>query len=274
MAREIIHTIQDMTYLSWDRIRNSSGTAGSFLKAYDDLGEKKKYYKLSNYNAVEGIVGHECANEIIVDRLLTLLGIPHLEYQLIHAKVYVNDQEYETYLCMSEDFKEPGESKIALDAYYQAERTEKESLLDFCENNGWGQYIYEMLLIDFLILNRDRHGANIEVLKNKKAKTIRLAPLFDHGLSFVFSSLTEAALNKVDVLSDSRVQCCVGTGSAFKNLNLIPKDKLPKVNALKESDKHYLMEGLDDILPETWRDKIWEMIWKRWQFYEDFCSQR
>lgn len=84
-----------------------------------------------------------------MDRLLTLLGIPHLEYQLIHAKVYVNDQEYETDLCMSEGFKEPGESKIALDAYYQALRTEKESLLEFCENNGWGQYIYEMLLIDF-----------------------------------------------------------------------------------------------------------------------------
>lgn len=54
-------------------------------------------------------------DEIIVNRLLTLLGIPHLEYQLIHAKVEIDGQEYETYLCMSEDFKEPGESKIDME---------------------------------------------------------------------------------------------------------------------------------------------------------------
>lgn len=70
MAKEIIHNIQDLTDLSWDIIRNSSGTAGSFLKAYDDLGARKKYYKLSNYNAVEGIVGHECVmKSLLIDYL-------------------------------------------------------------------------------------------------------------------------------------------------------------------------------------------------------------
>lgn len=38
---------QDLTYLSWSVYRNSSGTAGSFLKAYSELGGKKTYYKLS-----------------------------------------------------------------------------------------------------------------------------------------------------------------------------------------------------------------------------------
>ncbi|MBR3024372.1 MAG: hypothetical protein IKH71_07970 [Oscillospiraceae bacterium] len=28
---KIIHELQDMTYLNWSQIRNSSGTAGSFL---------------------------------------------------------------------------------------------------------------------------------------------------------------------------------------------------------------------------------------------------
>ena len=31
-----------------------------------------------------------------------------------------------------------------------------------------------MLAVDYIILNRDRHGANIEVLRNPKKKTIRL----------------------------------------------------------------------------------------------------
>lgn len=133
----IVHEIQDLTYLSWTKIRNSSGTAGSFLKSYSDIGGKKIYYKLSNFDVVNGITGHECLNEIIVDRLLNLLGIEHLDYQLIHAKIRIEDKEYITYLCASEDFKQRGDSKIALDAYYQMERQENENLLDFCVRCGW-----------------------------------------------------------------------------------------------------------------------------------------
>ena len=81
---------QDLTYLSWSVYRNSSGTAGSFLKAYSELGGKKTYYKLSNFDKARGVIGHECVNELIVDRLLTILGIPHLSYQLIHADVSVD----------------------------------------------------------------------------------------------------------------------------------------------------------------------------------------
>ena len=61
---QIIRQLQDMTYLSWAKARNSSGTAGSFLKAYDENASGKTYYKLSNYDAWAGIIGHECVNEI------------------------------------------------------------------------------------------------------------------------------------------------------------------------------------------------------------------
>ena len=86
---------QDLTYLSWSVYRNSSGTAGSFLKAYSELGGKKTYYKLSNFDKARGIIGHECVNELIVDRLLTILGIPHLSYQLIHADMTVDGKTHE-----------------------------------------------------------------------------------------------------------------------------------------------------------------------------------
>ena len=46
--------------------------------------------RLSNFDKARGIIGHECMNELIVDRLLTILGIPHLAYQLIHADVTVD----------------------------------------------------------------------------------------------------------------------------------------------------------------------------------------
>ena len=69
---------------------------------------------ISNFDKARGIIGHECMNELIVDRLLTILGIPHLAYQLIHADVTVDGKMHEVYLCASEDFKAKSETKIAL----------------------------------------------------------------------------------------------------------------------------------------------------------------
>jgi hypothetical protein len=128
---QIISAIQDLTHLSWARARQSSCTAGSFLKSYDDTGPKKIYYKLSDCRVGDGIVGHECVNEIVVDRLLEILGIPHLHYQLVHAKVLVDGVMYKTWLNASEDFKASGESKVALDTYYELERQEGETPLIF-----------------------------------------------------------------------------------------------------------------------------------------------
>lgn len=270
---QIIHELQDMTHLSWAKTRNSSGTAGSFLKAYEDGADGKTYFKLSNYDAWKGIVGHECVNEIIVDRLLTILGISHLPYQLIHAKILINQKEYETWLCASKDFKQRGESKIALDAYYQAESLPNESPMDFCIRCGWESTVYEMLVVDYLILNRDRHGANMEVLRNQRKKTIRLAPLFDHGLSLLSRCENTEAMLREDVMADKPVQCFVGSRSSWENLRLIPRDRRPHLHPLTENDRAILLEGLSEALDQQWLDRIWEMIWKRWQAYEDLCDQ-
>ena len=270
---QIIHELQDMTHLSWAKTRNSSGTAGSFLKAYEDGVDGKTYFKLSNYDAWKGIIGHECVNEIIVDRLLSILGISHLPYQLIHAKILIDQKEYETWLCASKDFKQRGESKIALDAYYQAESLPNESPMDFCIRNGWESTVYEMLVVDYLILNRDRHGANMEVLRNQRKKTIRLAPLFDHGLSLLSRCESTEAMLREDVMADKPVQCFVGSRSSWENLQLIPRDRRPPLHPLVENDRAILLEGLSEALDQQWLDRIWEMIWKRWQAYEDLCNQ-
>ena len=186
---DLVLELQDLTYLKWSKTRKSSGTAGSFLKSYDDTGERKLYYKLSDFDPVKGITGHECVNEIISQRLMTLLGIPHLSYTLIHALVNINDTEYETYLCSSLDYKEPNEMPF-----------------EFCKRMHWEKTVYGMLVIDFLIINRDRHGANIEVLSDRKNRMIRLSPLFDQGLSFVCRARTLKEVKAFDPMSDLRIQ--------------------------------------------------------------------
>ena len=270
---QVIHTPQDFTHLSWSNIRGSSGTAGSFLKSREDTPEGCMFYKLSDYDGYHGVTGHESINEIIADRLLTVLGIPHLAYQLIYADIIVEGHPIRTWMCASRGFRQRGEKKIALDEYYDSNRLPDESPLAFCIRNGWSDYIYQMLVFDYLILNRDRHGANIEVLVSPDRKTTRLAPLFDHGVSLFCRCRSDAELEREDVLADKPVQCFVGSRSAWDNLRLIPPGQYPDLSPLRESDRADLLDGLEDALPRKWLGRIWEMIWRRWRAYEDFRDQ-
>ena len=263
--QDIIRDLQDMRYLKWSKARYSSGTAGTFLKSYETSKGRRIYYKLSDFDSMRGIVGHECVNELIVDRLLRELDIPHLSYRLINALIDIDGKEYETWLCASDDFKQYGESKLALEDYYQMEKKESETPLDFCKRMGWGTYIYEMLVTDYLILNRDRHGANIEVLRNSRTKTIRLAPLFDHGLSFVCRCQQESDLDSFDVMADLRIQSFIGGHSSEDNLKLIPPDICLNLGSFTEASRSNLFYGLDHVLSDRYFDTIWRMLWGRWQ---------
>ena len=267
--KDIIRDVQDLKYLNWTKTRKSSGTAGSFLKAYDDTGETKLYYKLSDYDSLRGIVGHECVNEIIVGRVMDLLGIEHLKYVLINADIIIDDKKYRTFLCRSDNFKQKGEAKLALEDYYQTEHLDGEDPFTFCCRMNWKDHICNMLVIDFLISNRDRHGANIEVLFDRKNKTIRPAPLFDHGLSFVCRCHSIEELCDFDVMKDIRIQSFIGNGSAFDNMNLVPKDYLKRLPTISDNDKNMIFEGLEEILDEAYYTKIWEMLIRRWRYIED-----
>ena len=234
----------------------------------------KSITKLSDYDLVNGIIGHECINEIVVCRLLEILGVEHVDYQLIYADVVIDGKTHETWLNASEDFKRPGESKVALDTYYALERQDDETPLEFCIRHGWGQQIWECLVVDYLILNRDRHGANLEVVRNPKVRTLHLAPLFDHGLSLMFRARTDAQVAAFDVMADLPVQSFFATHSTRSNLELVPPDKLPRFASLRESDQASLFDGLHDATTEQWREKTWEMIWQRWCAYEAFRAER
>lgn len=259
---------QDLTYLRWSHVRSSSGTAGTFLKTESSLSGEKVYYKLSNFDPVRGVVGHECVNEIIVDRLLTILGVEHLSYDLIHADILVDGRKYETYLCASKDFKERGESKVALDDYYRVNALPGESHYDFCVRNGWKDYIDAMIVIDYLILNRDRHGANIEVLRNARAHTVRIAPLFDHGLSLLYSCASDEEAIAFDAMADRRCQNFVGGFSCKENLRLLEGRKYVFPGRLKKTDRKILFADLEGVLSETFLDAIWNMIYKRYTAWE------
>ncbi len=265
----IIKEKQDLTYLNWSHIRSSSWTAGTFLKATSSFDGEKKYYKLSNFDPVKGVIGCECVNEIIVDRLLTLLGVEHLEYELINAEIEIEGRTYSTYLCASEDFKKKNESKTALDNFYRVNALPGESHYDFCKRQGWQKYIDTMIAIDYLILNRDRHGANIEVLKDSRAHSIRIAPYFDHGVSLLYSCKNDEEALDFDIMADKQCNNFIGSYSCYENLSLIDKKHKPFSKKLLPSDRDILFENLDGIISDIFMDRIWQMIYERYKIYEN-----
>ena len=269
--KDLILDLTDLTNLDWAGRKLSPGTPGCFLKAYEEK-QTRIYYKLSNYDSYRGVFGHECVNELIVSRVMDCLQIPHLPYQLIHARICIDQKEIETWICASENFRKKEEEKVGFDLLYDLEKEGNESPLEFAIRNGWERYIYQMFLIDYLVANRDRHGSNLEVLQNQNGER-RLAPLFDQGVSLLFSTYgDEQQIERTDVMRDFPVNNYIGARSLEYNLSLIPREFDLQICPLQETDREYIFRGLNDILSEKHLDKIWEMIWKRWKRYEEICN--
>ena len=271
---DFVKKLQDLRYLDWTDTKMSPGTPGCFLKAYEEKDGERYYYKLSNYDSYRGVFGHECVNELIVSRLLDILKVEHLQYRLIHAMISIDGKEIEAYINQSANFRREKEQKQPFDVYYELNREKDEKPLDFARRMGWRDYFDRMMAVDYLICNRDRHGANIEILVDEN-NAARPAPLFDHGVSLLFSCYSDITeIQKFDMFADKPVQSFIGSKSLAYNLRFLPREQKIFDGVLQESDREKLLGDLDEVLPKEHLQKIWEMIWGRWERYVQICDQK
>ncbi len=264
---------KNLTHLSWSISRTSSGTAGSFLKSYELMENVKYYYKVSNFDTVRGVYGHESVNEIVAQNVADILNIPHLCYELVHADIQVNGRIYETWLTKSRDFKKLGEHKLTFETYYEMAGLEQESVWDFIVRQGMNEYFYELFLLDYVICNRDRHGANIEVLE--QAGHYRLAPVFDNGLSLLFSCYQDGeAMRQAELMKDGPVNNCVGSKSLTDNLRQVPLQRLRKVRTADFSFEKVFagLQGCEEAVPDLYWERILAMLRERVGYIETICD--
>ena len=211
---------------------------------------------MSNYDMYRLVFGYESFNEYIVSRLLDCLEIEHLKYSLVYAKVKVDNNVFNTYLNASYDFKQKNERKEPFDSYYYNNRQNEESPIDFMIRNGFENYLYYMLFVDFIIFNRDRHGANVEVLIDDK-DNVKLSPLFDHGLSLLLSDYDNSKYIKdYDINKSEPANSFFGTRSTYENLKFIKSKSLIKKCELSKDDIKYIFSGIDNILSKFTIEKI------------------
>jgi hypothetical protein len=140
----------------------------------------------------------EPINEKIVSDFLDTININHVQYTLNFMKKRAFS------ICKSMLHK--GEELIP--AYYIAsmEKNEKKrftykSYMEKCirliKNKEIKKELENMLVIDFLCSNTDRHWFNFGVIRDAQTlKITKLAPLYDHGLSFFANTDTEE-INKI-----------------------------------------------------------------------------
>lgn len=238
-------------------VLNTSGTQGMFLKtSYIDNGQRY-YVKTGEYNEYTGFGGFEPYYEVIVSRLARKLGIPCVMQHLDKATFEYKGKRYCTDVCVSKSYRKDYESRLTFEKYYE-QANKGEDVVSFAQRT-MGSLFSQMLILDFVITNRDRHGANIEFY-NHKGK-ITPAPLFDNGLSFFCFCLDDNAICKSDVMSNMAVNNYIGSRSLFYNLRFV--DKSVKLNYFDEHFKSYLFRGLITALTKEHRDMIWLQITRR-----------
>ena len=247
---------KDLTKLSWTKTRESSGTAGSYLKSFSYQHGKKVYYKVSYFDPQNDLFGYESINEIIANRLMEQLGYNCLKYFIVNGKIVVNSKEFITPLVYSYDFKGPNDSKITFENFYELNKIDNESILDFARRYGFDSELYHMIIVDYLIVNRDRHGANLEVIYNSKTKQYRIAPLFDQGLSLVSPAYLESDVKSFNVTENRKVNSFLGQNDLDELIKLVPK---AIYNSIK-IDVDAIFNGLDAFAPKYYLDKCRELL--------------
>ena len=255
----------DLRNIKWGDWRHGA-ISGVFPK--EKVG--KKYYKLSAYSPDVGIYGIQSVSEVIASRVGKILGIDCVEYRLVPAMVRLNNIEFETLLCESEDYNLRNEGVMVFEDLYNSRvRSMGEiSPLEFCRELGIKDGVYKMFVLDYLINNIDRHGRNVEILVDERGN-MRLAPLFDHGLS-LFSSKEDTDL--VDSIDSDQmlVNSFIGSPNLKRNLSLIDT-QLGLRGEIWES-REVLFDGLDEYISQERVEYIWRCLCRRFEVLQDYIN--
>lgn len=135
-----------------------------------------------------GAIQQEPYNEVLASRIMDRLGIPHVLYTLLVQ------EDYPYSVC--EDFITPQTELIS--AWYIMQTQPKANHVSVYQHYlncctalsipGIQEALDKMLVLDYLIVNEDRHQNNFGVVRNADTlEYIGAAPVFDSGSSMWFS---------------------------------------------------------------------------------------
>lgn len=138
-----------------------------------------------------GVYRQEPYNKVIACAIMKRLGISHVSYSLVSQRggIYclcpdfvTQDQDFITAADLMRGKKQP----YHLSAYQFFIRICRELGLESAQ-----LFMDQMLTLDFLVANEDRHTGNFGVIRDAQTlKYIRMAPVYDSGTSLWFNTQT------------------------------------------------------------------------------------
>ena len=148
-------------------------TGGSFPKCWKRVNGVIYLYKTGSSGFSNS--GMEPYSEIYASKLMEKLDIPHITYELVNYKNRLATR----CPCMCSE-------KIGL--YQVGDLTVIREGYEDLVKQGFvsPEYLSEMLLVDYLSLNTDRHLGNIGILVDNDSQVLlKGSPIYDNNMSFV-----------------------------------------------------------------------------------------
>jgi hypothetical protein len=189
----------------------------------------------------------EVYNEVIASLIADKLGITHTPYYLI--------EEHNDICCYCEDFITPETELVPASHIIKAFKkrndiSEYEFYVDCCEKLGVADIrrkLEEMLVLDYIIGNEDRHFNNFGLIRNATTlEWLGAAPIYDCGNSLWFNKLTSKINAGDDIKTPLWKKTTVGNLSLVTDLSWLDISKLDGI----EKDILTVFEGSEYIEEE------------------------
>lgn len=225
--------------------------------------------------------GIEPLIECIVYELGHALNINMAKQELGVAKIKLKNKTQDTLVNISDSFIPYGEDLVEIGTYNGTLNDSIKRIVtleDLRSIVGIGP-VKDLLLLDYITMNEDRHNHNIALLINSRTEEIKLAPIYDNGYSLLYDDV-----NRIDNFKNcSRNAVCNAPlyNCAFSNLERLVKKYAVGRNLLeinveyivnKYRNRYNLIKSehnLNNIeLTDNWFNCIIEFLKWRIDLYE------
>jgi hypothetical protein len=211
-------------------------------------------------------------NEVTGSKIMKLFGIEHVEYSLVRNKS--DNMPLSACKCMVDENTEYLDAKFVIDTEPSRGRNAYDRFIKTCEKKGISgakEKIDEMIAVDFIIGNTDRHIGNFGIIRDADTlKWLKIAPIFDNGNSLCHN------INKIDSVEDNINSRCrwLGIGN-FQSLKYssfpkwYSKDKMTDIGNIVNNSLLY-----NDKITENKREKLVLIIEKRIKVFDDEIGEK
>ena len=211
-------------------------------------------------------------NEVIASNIMDKLGIPHIPYTI----VWDDDIPY----SVCEDFVTKDMDLVSAWRIFQTRKKKNDvsvyqHYVDCCFELGVNVIpsLDQMIVIDYIIANEDRHLNNFGLLRNAETlQWLGASPIFDSGSSFGY--------NKVpfDILREREILCKPFKKSHDEQLKLVSSFEWIDFGQLQDIEEMILQVFADkrigNFIDPGRIDAIVQSTKKRIQKLQDFAAQK